>query len=52
MAMVEAQIYYPRHSYIYVVECIASIIGTNYCPDYYPPYGKVFSTLYDWSGQS
>ena len=27
---VEAQIYYPK--YIYMVECIANITGTNYCP--------------------
>ena len=31
--MVEAQIYYPRYIYIYIVECVASITGTNYCPD-------------------
>ena len=45
MAMVEAQIYYPKHSYIYMGERIASITGTiiivqtniHYC-------SKVFTT--------
>ena len=34
--MIEVQIYYPRHSHM--VECIASVTGANYCPDYYPRY--------------
>ena len=40
MAMVEAQIYFLRHMYIYM-ENIASIKGTNYCLDHCR---KVFTT--------
>ena len=35
MAMVKAQIYYPKHTSIW--ENVASVTGTNYLPDYYPP---------------
>ena len=35
MAIVEAHIYYPRHTSIWWN--VTSFTGTNDCPDYYPP---------------
>ena len=40
--------YLLSQAYIYVVECIANVTGTYYCPEYYPP---PLQCLYNWSGQ-